>query len=93
MGRRALPDAAFPKRFADERYLQIPQIAQTAMDQLGIVGAGGMGEVVFLDQGDGKPAQGRIARDDRRSRSRCMPMTNNCEARGTTACQMCRRVC
>ena len=63
MGRDALPDAALLQQFADQPQFEIAQITQPPMHQLGIVRAGGMGEVVLLRERYAQSAQCRIARD------------------------------
>ena len=50
MRRHAHQAQPFAQRFAHQRDFQVAQIAQSAMRQLGIVRAGGGGEVPHLDQ-------------------------------------------
>ncbi len=54
----------FPQGFAHQRDFEIAQIAQTPMRKLGIVCAGGRGEVPHLDQRHRQSAQRRIARGE-----------------------------
>jgi hypothetical protein len=54
---------ALDQAFADEPELEILEIAQAAVEQLGRGRGGRRGEVVHLGQRDGQPAPGSVARD------------------------------
>ena len=54
---------ALDQQLAHERKLELLEIAQAAMDQLGGSGGGGAGIVALLGEHDLEPAAGRIAGD------------------------------
>src|SRR5690349_5303298 len=60
-----LPDAPLLQGLTDQAKFEIAQVAQTAMNELGVVGARRVGEIVALDQRDLQATQARITRDAR----------------------------
>ena len=58
-------DLALQQRLADEPEIEVLQVAQTAVDELGRARRRAAGEVVALHQRDAVPARGGVERDAR----------------------------
>src|SRR6185312_3704887 len=61
--RGAEQDLTLDERLAHERQLQVLEVAEAAMDELGTGGGGVSGEVILLAQQDRKTAAGGVPRD------------------------------
>ena len=63
MRRDALPDAPFLQQLPHQSEFEVPQITQAAMNELRIVGAGRVREIVLFGQRDGKSPERSVAGD------------------------------
>ena len=63
MRRQTRENPTLDQRLANERDVEVLQVAQAAVDHLRGAAAGAAGEVVAFDQGDVVAAAGRVERD------------------------------
>src|SRR5277367_2310593 len=65
----ALPDAPLSQRLPNETQFEIAQIAQPAMNQFRIVGAGRVSEIIGFDESHLQSTQRSVPRDTRARRT------------------------